>query len=301
MYDNLYGALPYANAIDLSSAMSSLAAMGMAGHMVRGGRGKGSHGSNGVFRLGQLHTLPCFLQACDDAVPPPALLPIPQPAATAGLVDAMAGRLAQLLAPPTAPGQGPAAPASPSSSPPRHQPQQPAPAPVSEASDQSLSTSLWAVAVMGYLTPQQPQPPTQQRARGLHSSGAAAPGPASAAAPAPGGVEALWEAAVGQLRSRLADPQRPAPGLAPAALAVTLWAAAAGGRALPAAITGLLWGRAGGAALHAFDPNNLATLVGCVARGARWAGGRTRHLGHKRSEAAAGGQGEAMERQVGAW
>lgn len=51
MYDNLHGALPYANAIDLSSALSSLAAMGMAGHMVRGGGVQGG-GRGGEWRWG---------------------------------------------------------------------------------------------------------------------------------------------------------------------------------------------------------------------------------------------------------
>ncbi|KAG2427266.1 hypothetical protein HXX76_012462 [Chlamydomonas incerta] len=99
-----------------------------------------------------------------------------------------------------------------------------------EVSDQTIANSLWALAAMGM----EPE-------------------------------AALWERCVAAVRSRLADPTRPAPAVAPAALTTVLWVAATLRRPLPAAVMSLVYARLRGPQLAAMEPRGVATLVWALA------------------------------------
>ncbi|GIL47181.1 hypothetical protein Vafri_4068 [Volvox africanus] len=97
-------------------------------------------------------------------------------------------------------------------------------------SDQSIANSLWALAIMGI------QP-----------------------------AEELWDAIVASLQKRLADPTRLAPGMHPVALTIVLWASSTLGRVLPAAVTGLVYGRVRLAQMEVMEPRSLATMIWALA------------------------------------
>ncbi|PNW74298.1 hypothetical protein CHLRE_13g603250v5 [Chlamydomonas reinhardtii] len=99
-----------------------------------------------------------------------------------------------------------------------------------EVSDQTIANSLWAFAAMGM----EPE-------------------------------AALWDRCVAAVRSRLADPTRPAPAVAPAALTTVLWVAATLRRPLPAALMSLVYARLRAPQLAAMEPRGVATLVWALA------------------------------------
>ncbi|GLC43104.1 hypothetical protein PLESTB_000862800 [Pleodorina starrii] len=159
-----------------------------------------------------------------------------RPAATADLAGHLARRLQALLAPDAV---GPAAAAPPAADAavltptPAHSAGGGLPEPAGasvDVSDQAIANSLWALAIMGV------QP-----------------------------VGGLWEAIVGALRQRLAA----AGGMHPVALTIVLWASATLGRPLPAAVTGLLYGKVRAAQMASMEPRSLATMVWALATAPR--------------------------------
>ncbi|KAG2429179.1 hypothetical protein HYH02_014114 [Chlamydomonas schloesseri] len=132
-----------------------------------------------------------------------------------------------------------------------------------EVSDQTIANSLWALAAMGV----EPE-------------------------------AALWDRCVAVVRSRLADPTRPAPAVAPAALTTLLWVAATLRRPLPPALMSLVYARLRGPQMAAMEPRGVATLVWALAAAppeqarppVEWLGEAAEATGGGRRVAELGGQ-----------